>query len=103
MLGNKSWNEWIAEYSLSHQNPINRICHTIGIPMIVLSLLMLVAALFVSGLWFWALALFVSGWIFQFVGHAVEGKKPEFFKDWRFLLVGLRWWIAKITGQANSK
>ena len=103
MLGNKSWNEWIAEYSKSHQNPINRICHTIGIPMIVLSLLMLVAALFVSGLWKWAIILFSLGWIFQFVGHAIEGKKPEFFKDWRFLLVGLRWWIAKIKGQANSK
>ena len=76
MLGNKSWNEWIAEYSKSHQNPINRVCHTIGIPMIVLSLLMLVAALFVSGLWIWAIALFASGWVFQFIGHAFEGKKP---------------------------
>ena len=103
MLGNKSWNEWIAEYSKSHQNPINRVCHTIGIPMIVLSLLMLVAALFVSGLWIWAVVLFTAGWIFQFIGHAIEGKKPEFFKDWRFLLVGLRWWVAKITGKSISR
>ncbi len=40
------------------------------------------------------LALFVVGWIFQFVGHFFEGKPPEFFKDPRFLLVGLRWWYA---------
>ena len=47
-----------------------------------------------------AAALFVGGWAFQFVGHAFEGKPPEFFKDWRFLLVGLRWWIAKVAGKA---
>ena len=36
----------------------------------------------------------------QFLGHAVEGKPPEFLKDWRFLFVGLRWWFAKIRGRA---
>jgi uncharacterized membrane protein YGL010W len=41
--------------------------------------------------WKIATALFVVGWIFQFVGHAFEGKPPEYFKDWRFLFVGLRW------------
>jgi hypothetical protein len=25
---------------------------------------------------------------------------PEFFHDWRFLLVGLRWWFAKVRGRA---
>jgi len=29
-----------------------------------------------------------------------EGKPPEFFQDWRFLLVGARWWWAKINGKA---
>ena len=48
----------------------------------------------------WAVALFVVGWIFQFVGHAYERKPPEFVKDWRFLFVGLRWWLAKIQGRA---
>ena len=49
--------------------------------------------------WAWELVagLFVLGWIFQFVGHAFEGKPPEFFKDWRFLFVGLRWWFAKVS------
>jgi uncharacterized membrane protein YGL010W len=51
---------------------------------------------------FWPVpvALFAIGWIFQFVGHAVEGKPPEFLHDWRFLFVGLRWWFAKIRGRA---
>ena len=38
-------------------------------------------------------------WTLQFVGHAVERTPPEFFKDWRFLFVGLRWWIAKLRGR----
>ena len=49
---------------------------------------------------FTALALFVIGWILQFIGHAFEGKPPEFFSDWRFLFVGVRWWWAKINGKA---
>ena len=99
-LGNRTWDEWIAEYSHSHQNPVNRFCHTLGIPMIAISLLVLAASIFVAGLWRWGLGLFVLGWIFQFVGHYVEGKPPEFFKDWRFLFVGLRWWVAKLRGRA---
>ena len=100
MLGGKSWDQWIDEYGASHQHPVNRLCHTLGIPMIALSLPLAVAAFFVGGLWPVPLALFVLGWIFQFVGHAVEGKPPEFFKDWRFMLVGLRWWTAKMRGRA---
>jgi len=51
-------------------------------------------------LWWPALGLFGLGWSLQFIGHAVEGKPPEFFKDWRFLFVGLRWWMAKMAGKA---
>lgn len=100
MLGNKPMTEWIAQYAQSHQHPINRFCHTLGIPMIALSVIFFIAAIFVTGWWPVPLALFVIGWIFQFVGHYFEGKPPEFFHDWRFLLVGLRWWVAKLKGQA---
>lgn len=100
MLGNRSWDDWIAQYSSSHQNAINRVCHTIGIPMIALSLVLAVPAFFLAEFWKIPVALFVVGWIFQFIGHAFEGKEPEFFHDWRFLFVGLRWWFAKIQGKA---
>lgn len=100
MLGNRSWEDWIAQYSSSHQNAVNRVCHTIGIPMIALSLALAVPAFFLEGFWKIPVALFVVGWIFQFIGHAFEGKEPEFFHDWRFLFVGLRWWFAKIRGKA---
>ena len=33
-------------------------------------------------------------WIGQFVGHAVEGKRPSFFKDLQFLLIGPLWLLA---------
>jgi uncharacterized membrane protein YGL010W len=100
LMGPRSWDEWIAEYSLSHQHPTNRWCHTIGIPLIAVSIPVLLIALVVPWLWIAGVALFVVGWIFQFVGHAYEGKPPEFMKDWRFLFVGLRWWLAKMRGRA---
>jgi uncharacterized membrane protein YGL010W len=100
MLGGRSWDDWIAQYATSHQHPVNRFCHTIGIPLIVVSVAIAIVATFVSGLWPTAITLFLIGWVFQFVGHAFERKPPEFFHDWRFLFVGLRWWIAKIRGRA---
>ncbi len=100
MLGNKTMDEWVQLYTRSHQHPVNRLCHTIGIPLIALSLPLFVVAIFVSGFWPVPLAMFVLGWVFQFVGHAIERKPPEFFHDWRFLFVGLRWWFAKIRGRA---
>ena len=100
MLGNRTNEEWIAEYATAHTHPVNRFCHTIGIPMIAVSVPVALAAPFVPGLWRWALLLFVVGWVFQFVGHYYEQKPPEFLKDWRFLFVGLRWWFAKLRGKA---
>ena len=35
-----------------------------------------------------SIALFVLAWMGQFVGHQIEGKKPSFFDDIRFLLIG---------------
>ncbi len=99
MLGNKPMAEWLEQYSHSHQHPVNRLVHTIGIPMIAVSLPLFVVAIFVPGFWLVPTALFVAGWLFQFAGHLVEGKRPEFFDDWRFLFVGLRWWLAKIRGR----
>lgn len=99
MLGGKSWEVWIGQYAESHQHPVNRVCHTVGIPMIALSLPLFLLGFVVSGMWKVAIAMFVLGWVFQFVGHWFEGKPPEFLKDWRFLFVGLRWWAAKMRGR----
>jgi uncharacterized membrane protein YGL010W len=45
-------------------------------------------------LWLTSLVIFVAAWIGQFIGHAVEGKRPSFFKDLQFLLIGPLWLLA---------
>ena len=100
MLDGRTSEQWVAQYASSHQHKVNRICHTLGIPTILVSLGFALAGFLVHRLWLYALALFLIGWTLQFVGHAFEGKPPEFFHDWRFLFVGVRWWWAKIRGKA---
>ena len=90
---------WIDRYETSHRDPVNRIFHTFGIPMIAVSIPLFLLAPLIRGFWKVPLSLFTLGWICQFLGHAVEGKPPEFLKDWRFLLVGLRWWLRTIGKQ----
>lgn len=46
-------------------------------------------------------AVFVAAWIGQFVGHKVEGKKPSFFKDLQFLLIGPLWILAALFRRAG--
>ena len=36
----------------------------------------------------WAIGLFVVGWVFQFIGHYFEGRKPAFVDDIMGLAVG---------------
>ena len=38
-----------------------------------------------------AAVVFVAAWVGQFVGHRIEGKKPSFLEDVKFLLVGPAW------------
>ena len=50
------------------------------------------------GLFKLALGVFVVAWIAQFVGHSklYEGKKPSFFTDLKYLLIGPAWVLAKL-------
>ena len=43
-----------------------------------------------------SLTVFVVAWIGQFVGHIIEGKRPSFFKDLQFLLIGPLWLLAQL-------
>jgi uncharacterized membrane protein YGL010W len=96
LWSDRSYGEWLAEYELSHQHPVNRRCHTVGIPLIVASLLLVIPAIWFSPARWAAGVLFIVGWALQLIGHAYEGKPPEFVKDWRFLFVGVRWWLWKL-------
>ncbi len=99
ILGKRSKEEWVSQYGESHRHPFNRFCHTLGIPLITLSLPLFFLLFVLPGWWPLPAGLFALGWGLQFIGHAVEGKPPEFLRDWRFLLVGFRWWLAKIRGR----
>ncbi len=39
---------------------------------------------------------FVAAWIFQFIGHRIEGKKPSFFEDVQYLWVGPLFVLSKL-------
>jgi len=64
----------IDNWMLRHQNPVSLVLHLTGIPMVVASVVVLVLAIGSGGgLGWWALGLFVGGYVLQFAGHAIEG------------------------------
>ena len=50
-----------------------------------------------------SLSLFLIAWIGQFIGHKIEGAKPSFFDDIKFLLIGPAWLIAFIYQKLGIK
>jgi len=49
-----------------------------------------------SGLAMLAGVVFVVAWIGQFIGHYLEGKRPSFFTDLVYLLIGPLWTLSKL-------
>lgn len=80
---------FVETYKAKHRHPLNKLAHSIGIPLIVGSLIVL----FFN--WRWGLLLFVIGWIFQFLGHLIEGNQPAFFQNPVHLLVGPLWLLRR--------
>ena len=70
----------------------------LALGMLVNSLLMIFIMQWMSGfsvpLWQIAIAIFIVAWVGQFIGHNIEGKRPSFFKDIQFLLIGPVWLLA---------
>lgn len=74
--------------------------------MLIMSVVMLVFTAWLEqvapfALWQIAVAVFIVAWIGQFIGHHIEGKKPSFFKDLLFLLVGPAWEMNYFLRKAN--
>ncbi|PGA89729.1 Mpo1-like protein [Bacillus toyonensis] len=80
----------LKKYRDDHQHPMNKFFHFIGIPTIIISIFIL----FVN--WKLGVSLFILGWIFQFVGHAIEGKKPTFLSNPAYLVVGPIYFLKKV-------
>lgn len=49
-----------------------------------------------SGLLWLAVAVFVLAWAGQFIGHRLEGRKPTFFTNLAYLLIGPAWLSSKV-------
>ncbi len=68
---------------------------TMALGMLFFSIVCLYVAHFISqfsvSLWVSSLIIFTLAWIGQFYGHKIEGKKPSFFNDVQFLLIGPAW------------
>lgn len=88
---------FVENYKAKHRHPLNKLSHSIGIPLIVISL-----PLFFFN-WRWALALFIVGWAFQFLGHLIEGNQPAFFRNPLYLLVGPWWLLRRALGAFSSQ
>ena len=43
-----------------------------------------------------AIAVVVAAWIGQFIGHRIEGRKPSFLEDVKFLLIGPAWLLGDL-------
>ena len=53
---------------------------------------------------FWiSLDIFIVSWIIQFIGHKIEGAKPSFFEDIKFLLIGPAWLLSFIYQKLGVK
>lgn len=72
----------------------------LAIGMLFSSLLMILILRWMDGfsvpLWRIAIAVYIVAWIGQFIGHHIEGKRPSFFKDIQFLLIGPVWLLADV-------
>jgi uncharacterized membrane protein YGL010W len=54
-------------------------------------------------MWLVCLLIFVLAWVGQFIGHKIEGKKPSFFDDLKFLLIGPIWLVHFICKKIGLK
>ena len=73
-----------------------RLSIPIALGMMVVSFLILVLVhqthlAFGNLAWVLFVSVFVLSWIGQFIGHKIEGAKPSFFDDLKFLMIGPAW------------
>ena len=75
-----------------HQDPRSFTLHLFGIPATILGVLLIpVYTMLMSMPVFWfALALFLGGFVLQFLGHALDGTEPGEIKGLRKLLARRR-------------
>ena len=83
-----------------------RLSRRLGMGLLLYNLLMLWITAMIEQtspfpLWQVAVVVFILAWIGQFVGHIYEGKRPSFFKDLQFLLIGPAWLMSFVYRKAG--
>jgi uncharacterized membrane protein YGL010W len=76
-----------------------RLSFNVFLKMFVFSVISVVGNYYIQqnfNLLYISIILFVLAWAGQFYGHKIEGKKPSFFKDLQFLLIGPPWVFKKM-------
>ncbi len=76
-----------------------RLSIAMGLKMLVFTTICLIGNYIIAQslpLFWFSIAVFTIGWIGQFYGHKIEGKKPSFIKDLQFLLIGPAWVIHSV-------
>ena len=112
---NISLNEYIYDINISYLLIVFalffylRLSIIISIGMFLISGIQLLIIFYLEGIFSeWNLFLiytniFIVAWIGQFVGHKIEGKKPSFFEDLQFLLIGPAWLLSFIYQKIGIK
>ncbi len=75
----------------------------IGVAVVFLLLCNWIDASFATPLWAISLIIFVVAWIGQFIGHKIEGEKPSFIDDLKFLLIGPAWLLSFVFSSLGIK
>ena len=108
LFGSNVWINWatismvvasIFYFSLSLSLGISMLAFSIA----VVGMVGWYASLGMMATWKISLIIFVLAWVGQFIGHAIEGKKPSFFKDIQFLLIGPAWLMGFILNKLGIK
>lgn len=78
-----------------------RLSRSLALGMLVFSTLVILGVNWIDvrdgpALWKICLVAFAGLWLLQFVGHAIEGKRPSFLADVQFLLIGPAWLLGKL-------
>lgn len=92
------WLNWATAFLFGALVYYARLSVRLALGMLVASLLSIAIVLALDRLpgplWIACVTVFVIAWIGQFIGHGVEGKRPSFFRDLQFLLIGPLWLVA---------
>ncbi len=56
-----------------------------------------------GSVWKTSLIIFITAWIGQFIGHKIEGRKPAFFEDIIYLLIGPIWLLGFLYRSINIR